>query len=117
MSWWVLLAAALVVGVVVVVALPFLREPAPASDALHELDAVERRLLAAEEGRDRALAALQELEADHRARRISDEDYRAVVGSLRRDAAEALRTLDRLGATLRTGPARAGTSDAEAKID
>ena len=29
--------------------------------------------------------------------RISDDDYRAVVGSLRRDAAEALRTLDRLG--------------------
>jgi hypothetical protein len=97
-SWWVLLAAALVVAVVVAVALPFLREPAPTSDALHELDPAERRLLEAEEERDRALAALQELEADHRARRISDEDYRAVVGSLRRDAADALRTLDRLGA-------------------
>ena len=120
MSWWVVLAAALVVAAVVAVALPFLREPAPASDALHELDPVERRLLEAEEERDRALAALQELEADHRAGRISDEDYRAVVGSLRRDAAEALRTLDRLGAdaaTVRTSPLRAGTSDAEAKID
>ena len=117
MSWWLLPAAALVVGVVVVVALPFLREPAPASDALHELDANERRLLAGEEERDRALAALQELEADHRAGRISDEDYRAVVGSLRRDAAEALRTLDRLGATRRMGSPGAGTSDAEAKID
>jgi hypothetical protein len=105
-SLWVLLAAALAVAVVVAVALPFLREPAPSSDALHELDAAERRLLQAEEERDRALAALQELEADHRAGRISDEDYRAVVGSLRRDAAEALRALD-----------RAGTSDAEAKID
>jgi uncharacterized membrane protein YdfJ with MMPL/SSD domain len=105
-SLWVLLAAALAVAVVVAVALPFLREPAPRSDALHELDAAERRLLQAEEERDRALAALQELEADHRAGRISDEDYRAVVGSLRRDAAEALRALD-----------RAGTSDAEAKID
>jgi hypothetical protein len=110
---WVLLAAALAVAVVVVVALPFLREPAPASDALHELDPAERRRLAAVEERDRALAALQELEADHRAKRISDEDYRAVVGSLRRDAAEALRTLDRLGG----GPPGAGTSDAEAKID
>jgi uncharacterized membrane protein YdfJ with MMPL/SSD domain len=105
-SGWLLLAAALAVAVVVAVALPFLREPAPSSDALHELDAAERRLLQAEEERDRALAALQELEADHRAGRISDEDYRAVVGSLRRDAAEALRALD-----------RAGTSDAEAKID
>ena len=105
---WVVLAAVLAVAVVIVVALPFLREPAPASDELHELDPAERRLLDAEEARDRALAALQELEADHRAGRISDDDYRAVVGSLRRDAAEALRALDRLSA--------AGTSDAEAKI-
>ncbi len=105
---WVVLAAVLAVAVVIVVALPFLREPAPASDELHELDPAERRLLDAEEARDRALAALQELEADHRAGRISDEDYRAVVGSLRRDAAEALRALDSLSA--------AGTSDAEAKI-
>ena len=79
-SVWLLLAAALVVAGVVVVALPFLREPAPESDASHELDAAERERLDAEEERDRALAALKELEADHRAGRISDEDYRAVVG-------------------------------------
>jgi hypothetical protein len=97
-SVWVLLAAALVVAGVVVVALPFLREPAPESDALHELDAAERERLDAEEERDRALAALKELEADHRAGRISDEDYRSVVGVVRRDAAEALRALDRLRA-------------------
>ena len=108
---WVVLAAVLAVAVVIVVALPFLREPAPASDELHELDPAERRLLDAKEARDRALAALQELEADHRAGQISDEDYRAVVGSLRRDAADALRALDRLR------PRAAGTSDAEAKID
>jgi uncharacterized membrane protein YdfJ with MMPL/SSD domain len=108
LSLWVVLAAILAVVVVVAVALPFLREPAPSSDALHELDAAERRLLDAQETRDRALSALQELEADHRAGRISDTDYRAVVGILRRDAAEALRSLDRLAG---------GTSDAEAKID
>lgn len=102
-----MLATALAVAAVVAVALPFLREPAPRSDALDQLEPHERRLLEAEEERDRALAALHELEADHRARRISDEDYRAVVGSLRREAAEALRALDRLAA---------GTSDAEAKI-
>ena len=62
----------------------FLREPAPASDALHELDSRERELLEAEEERDRALAALKELEADHRAGRLSDQDYRSVVGPLRR---------------------------------
>ena len=98
MSVWILLGAALAVAGVVVVALPFLREPAPPSDDLAVLDAVERRLLEAVEARDRALGALKELEADHRARRVSDEDYRAVVGVLRRDAAEALRELDRLDA-------------------
>ena len=96
MSEWLLLAAALVVAVVVVVALPFLREPAPASDSLQELDAAERARLDAVERRDRALAALKELEADHRAGLISDDDYRAVVGVLRRDAAESLRAVDRL---------------------
>jgi hypothetical protein len=96
MTVWLLLGAALAVAVVVVVALPFLREPAPSSDALDELDPSARELLEAEEARDRALAALKELEADHRAGRISDEDYRAVVGALRRDAGEALRAIDRL---------------------
>lgn len=103
MSVWLLLAAALVVAGVVVVALPFLREPAPESDVLHELDAAERERLDAEEERDRALAALKELEADHRAGRISDEDYRAVIGVVRRDAAEALRALDRLRASPEEG--------------
>jgi hypothetical protein len=107
-SLWVVLAVILAVAVVVAVALPFLREPAPASDALRELDPGERRLLEAEEERDRALAALHELEADHRAGRISDEDYRGVVTILRRDAAEALRAVDEL---------TAGTSDARTKID
>ena len=98
MNGWLLLAAALAAGMVVIVALPFLRDPAPASDALHEPDAHERALLEAEEERDRALAALKELEADHRAGRLTDEDYRSVVGPLRREAAQALRTLDRLEA-------------------
>ncbi len=99
MSLWLLLGAALAVAGVVVVALPFLREPTPESDVLHELDAAERERLEAEEARDRALGALKELEADHRAGRISDEDYRAVVSVLRRDAAEALREVDRVRGT------------------
>lgn len=89
-----LLAALLAVACVVAVALPFLRDPEPVSDVLGELTPAERAQLELEEERDRALAALKELEADHRARRISDEDYRAVVGALRRDAADALRALD-----------------------
>ena len=96
MSVWLALGAALAVALVVVVASPFLREPAPPSDSLHELTAVERERLEAQEARDRALAALKELEADHRAGRVSDEDYRSVIGVVRRDAADALRRLDRV---------------------
>src|SRR5262249_8246137 len=47
------------------------------------------------ETRDRALAALKELEFDHRTGKIDDVDYRALVGPLRRAAAEALQALDR----------------------
>ncbi len=108
----VFVGAALAVAGVVVVALPFLREPTPESDALHELDAAERERLEAEEARDRALAALKELEADHRAGRISDEDYRAVVGILRRDAAEALRELDRVRAMTQEGTRTEGAKSA-----
>ena len=46
------------------------------------------------EERDQALAALKELELDHRTGKVTDEDYRAMVGPLRRRAAEALRALD-----------------------
>ena len=101
-------AAVLAVATVVVVALPFLRDPAPTSDSLHELDASERALLEAQEDRDRALAALKELEADHRAGRLTDEDYRSVVGPLRREAAQALRSLDRLAAGTRQPGAKSG---------
>ena len=66
MTLALVLAALLAVACVVAVALPFLREPEPVSDALDELDAGERRRLEVVEARDRALAALKELEFDHR---------------------------------------------------
>ena len=50
--------------------------------------------IALEEQRDRALAALKELEFDHRTGKVSDEDYRSLVGGLRREVADALRALD-----------------------
>jgi hypothetical protein len=89
------LGALLAVGCVVLVALPFLREPEPESDLLGELDDEERRRLDLLEARDRALAALKELEFDHRTGTISDEDYRSLVGPLRREAAHALLALER----------------------
>jgi hypothetical protein len=88
------LAGALAVACVLAVAWPFLKEPEPESDSLDELDEAERRRLELLEARDRALAALKELEFDHRTGTISDEDYRAQVGPLRREAATALRELE-----------------------
>jgi hypothetical protein len=89
------LAAALAVACVVAVALPFIREPEPESDALDDLDDAERHRLALLEERDRALAALKELEFEHRTGTVSDEDYRAQLGPLRRDVASALQALGR----------------------
>ena len=86
--------AVLACACVLFVALPFLREPDPAEDRLDEPGALEKRALELAEEKDRALSALKELEFDHRTGKISDEDYRALVGPLRRAAAQALRSLD-----------------------
>ncbi|HLX32679.1 MAG TPA: hypothetical protein VKR79_07910 [Gaiellaceae bacterium] len=94
MEWALALAAVLAVAAVVFVARPFLRDPAPASDRLDELAPEARRRLELAEARDRALAALKELEFDHRTGKVSDDDYRNQVGPLRRRAAEALRALE-----------------------
>jgi hypothetical protein len=88
------LGGVIAVIAVVFVARPFLREPAPANDRLDEPGELERRRLDLVEERDRALAALKELEFDHRTGKVSDEDYRALVGPLRRRAAETLRALE-----------------------
>ena len=90
-----MLAAPLAIACVVAVALPFIREPEPASDELDELDDEERVRLGLLEERDRALAALKELEFEHRTGTVSDEDYRAQLGPLRRDVASALQALAR----------------------
>ena len=88
------LGAVLAVLAVLLVARPFLREPAPVEDRLAEPGELDRRRLELVEERDRALGALKELEFDHRTGKISDDDYRALVGPLRRAAAEALRALE-----------------------
>jgi hypothetical protein len=89
------LAAALAVVCVVAVALPFIREPEPESDVLDDLDEDERRRLDMLEARDRALSALKELEFEHRTGKVSDDDYKAQIGPLRRDVAAALQALGR----------------------
>jgi hypothetical protein len=92
----------LAVAAVVLVALPFLLDPTPADDRLDTSSLEETRRLALVEERDRALAALKELEFDHRTGTVGDADYRELVGPLRRQAAAALRALDRHA---RYGPA------------
>jgi hypothetical protein len=82
------------VACVLLVARPFLREPDPEDDHLEEPGEPEQERIALEEERDRALAALKELEFDHRTGKVSDDDYRALVGPLRRRAAELLRALE-----------------------
>ena len=86
------LGALLAVAAVLFVARPFLLGE---GDRLNEPGEAEQRRLALEEERDRALAALKELEFDHRTGKVSDEDYRTLVGELRAAAAQALRALDR----------------------
>ena len=91
------LAALLVVAAVLFVARPFLREPVAKSDRLSEPDELDRRRLALLEERDRSLDALRELEFDHRTGKLSDDDYRTLVGPLRRRAAQATRALEPRG--------------------
>jgi hypothetical protein len=94
------LGAVIAVAAVVLVAFPFLREPEAADDALAAPGELEQRHLALSEERDRALAALKELEFDHRTGKVSDDDYRALVGPLRQRASETLRALElRAGST------------------
>ena len=88
-----LFAAFVAVACVLAVALPYLREPEPDDDTLTEPGVEGQRRLGLAEARDRALGALKELELDHRTGKGGDEDYRALVGPLRREAAEALREL------------------------
>jgi hypothetical protein len=93
-----ILAALIAAAAAVIVALPFLRDPAPGNDDLRTTTPQADERLALLEARDRALAALKELEFDHRSGKIDDTDYRRLVGPLRRAAAEALQGLDRLQA-------------------
>ncbi|HEX2045756.1 MAG TPA: hypothetical protein VHF23_09030 [Gaiellaceae bacterium] len=98
-----LLAALLTAALVVYVARPFLRAGEREHDVAEDGGEAAERLRLLEE-RDRALAALKELEFDHRTGKVSDADYRALVGPLRREAGEALRALERAAEPERERP-------------
>ena len=76
-----ILGGLIAVAAVLIVALPFLRDTG--EPELIDTSADEE-LLALLEARDHALAALKELEFDHRIGNVDDADYRASVGPLRR---------------------------------
>jgi hypothetical protein len=90
-----IVGALIAVAAVVLVALPYLRRRGDGDDALETPTEHEEHVLELIEERDRALAALKELEFDHRTGKVDDVDYRAQVGKLRREAAAALQALDR----------------------
>jgi hypothetical protein len=92
-----IVGALVAIAAVVLVALPFVLD----REDGNELDITSARgeaRMALVEERDRSLAALKELEFDHRTGKVDDDDYRAMVGPLRRAAANSLQELDRLNA-------------------
>jgi hypothetical protein len=109
-----ILAACLAVACVAFVARPFLREPQAENDRLAVSEESERVRIELVEERDRALAALKELEFDHRTGKISDADYRELVTPLRRQAAAALEALDAPSVRATTGEAAKPKAQANA---
>jgi hypothetical protein len=111
------LVALLAAAAVLLAARPFLCESVTGAQPREDDQARERLRLA--EQRDRALAALRELEFDHRTGKICDGDYRELVGPLRREAAEALCLLDdraRPGVARRSRMRPAGAARARAPV-
>ncbi|MEZ5099167.1 MAG: hypothetical protein R3C15_05075 [Thermoleophilia bacterium] len=102
------LSAALAACAVLFVARGFLRRPGEREDDV--LEPVDQARLAALDARDRALAALQELEFDHRTGKVSDDDYARLLGPLRQEAARALLAVD-AHAAADGGPGEAARED------
>jgi hypothetical protein len=92
-----IVGALVAVAAVVLVALPFVLDKRE-GDELEVVGARGEARMALVEERDRAISALKELEFDHRVGKIDDDDYRALVGPLRRAAASSLQALDALDA-------------------
>ena len=88
----IILTAAVALATLLYVARPFFDESELPAAARSDGRCAGRLELIEE--RDRALAALKELEFDHRTGKVSEVDYRELIGPLRRRAVDALRALD-----------------------
>jgi hypothetical protein len=89
----VIVLLVLAVGVVALVAWPLIRERTV------EMTAPDARRLALLERRDAALQALQELDLDHQAGKLTDEDAERERRTLRDEAVAALAELESLEAS------------------
>jgi hypothetical protein len=89
----VVLLALLAVAAAIAVAWPLVRRP-EADDIVAGTDPASLRRLELRERRDEALAALQELDMDHRTGKIADADYDQARTELRAAAAEAIEALE-----------------------
>jgi len=87
-----ILAAVVSVGALFFVARPLFGRAEAIPSARADDDAAGRLELV--EDRDRALAALKELEFDHRTGKVSDRDYHELVGPRRGRAIDTLRALE-----------------------
>jgi hypothetical protein len=88
----VLVLLTLAVGVVALVAWPLVRE------RVAEMSSPDAQRLALLERRDAALQALLELDLDHRAGKLTDEDAERERQTLRDEAVAALAQLEQLDA-------------------
>ncbi len=93
----VLAVLALVVGFVTV---PLRRSASANSEAPSRARSEVTELEAARESKYREI---RDAELDHRTGKLSDDDYRAIDNSLRAEAVEILRALDRIKETDGTG--------------
>jgi uncharacterized membrane protein len=89
----VVVVVLLSVVVVAIVAWPMLR-PRSTDPAVEAEDAGEARRREGREALDRSLAAIREIDMDHRAGHLSDEDFAALDAAERARAVELLKRLD-----------------------
>jgi len=92
----VVLVVLLSVLVVAAVAWPFMRSGSAAEPAA-PADPEEDQRREVREDLDRSLAAIREIETDHQAGHLSDEDFAALDAAERARAVELIRRLDELG--------------------
>jgi hypothetical protein len=89
----VLIVVIVALLVVIVLAWPLLSRPAGEAPA----DPRDEARRAVEEDLERSLAAIREIEMDHRAGNLSDEDFAALDRAERARAVELMRRRDELG--------------------